>query len=704
MTNRLSGERSPYLLQHSENPVDWFPWGEAAFLKAKAENKLIFLSIGYSACHWCHVMEHESFEDAATAALLNQYFVSIKVDREERPDIDQIYQLAHQVLQRRAGGWPLSMFLTPEQKPIVGGTYFPRERRFGMPAFQEVLQSVLSAWNERTADVLAQADELTDVLKEATQLPESGGDLSKHHLRVAVAQALRSADRVNGGFGKAPKFPSPPNVALWAMGAVFLRDPHATEQWLLTLDRMAAGGLYDHLGGGFARYSTDERWLIPHFEKMLYDNGQLLSLYVDGYKFLHSASSPDALVRRAHYKEVIEQTVAYLAREMVDPLTGAFYSAQDADSEGQEGKFFTWNPSEIAHAIDPTLPVKALCDYWGVTNEGNFEHGHSALWTPRTLQAVAQTHQLSEQELTAAVTNAREQLFVARATRPAPATDNKCIAAWNALTIVGLIEAGMALQRLDWITLAERALRAWYTYAWRAEPKALTHAIKHDHAYGAGFLDDVAGLGLAALCTFESLGDLQWFRFAHALGELLLEQFWDAQQECFFFTRADSEHVLHRAREFYDHAQPSGVALACELLLRLHTLTEQSHYRQIAETQLKRLVPMACERALGFGSTIKALDHAARGSVLVVLLGDAKHEGLQALLFAAMSVYLPHRVIVHAASIEQAIEGGISRSVLDGRQSPSDTPTCYVCHAGVCLAPITTTDALVKALVQLRSP
>lgn len=693
--NRLAHERSPYLLQHAHNPVDWMPWSEEAFERARREDKPVFLSIGYSACHWCHVMERESFEDEATAKVLNEHFVSVKVDREERPDIDQIYQLAHQVLSQRGGGWPLSVFLTPDKRPFFAGTYFPRERRFGLPGFREVLLALAEAYRERHDEVVEQASEVTRVLERVMESARQSGRLGAkpEALEQAVALVMQRADLQHGGFGRMPKFPNTMTVDLLMIAAV-RGDEAARRHAALTLERMARGGIHDHLGGGFARYSTDAEWLIPHFEKMLYDNAQLARLYLDGWRLFSTGPEADLLAERA--REVVEHTLAYVEREMTAP-GGEFYSAQDADSEGEEGRFFVWTPDEIQALVGPA-DARLVCAYFGVTAEGNFEHGRSVLWTPRTSAEVAKDLGTTAAEIEAAVERALPRLFEAREKRPKPLRDDKCLASWNALMISAMADAGASLGGEGrWTAMARRALEAWRTRAFR--DGRLAHAMKDGEPYGTGYLDDYAGMACAAIDLYEAEFDPRDLAFARVLCDVTLDLFWDEQTGEFYYTPSDAEVVLARSKDPHDHAYPGGVGLAADMLLRLWTLTGVRRYRDTAERLLEPLAPVARDNPMGMATLVRAADRLVHGAVEIVIVGDAARPETRAMLLAARSVYVPHRAVVCVADEAQGLRHGLDPALVRGRAAQRDgAPTAYVCLGTVCDAPLREPAALAAIL------
>ncbi|MBI5516034.1 MAG: thioredoxin domain-containing protein [Deltaproteobacteria bacterium] len=693
--NRLGSERSPYLLQHAHNPVDWYPWGDDAFALARSLDRPVFLSVGYSACHWCHVMERESFEDPATAEFLNAHFVSVKVDREERPDVDQAYQLAHQALARRAGGWPLSMFLAPDRRPFVGGTYFPNARRYGMPSFLEVLRSVKTAWDTQRDEVSAQAEALTEVVRRATEAPQARTTADRSLLPSAVREALRRADGRHGGFGTQPKFPNTMALELLVVAAV--EDPEglgasALEALGRALDGMARGGLRDHLGGGFARYSTDAQWKVPHFEKMLYDNALLARLYLRGTRLF--ARDP---ARAPLYREATRGILRWCQREMVSP-SGVFYASQDADSEGEEGRYFVWTREELTEVLGAS-DGEALAAWFDVTPAGNFEHGRSVLWTPGTAQAVAATLGWAPERLVDAVVRATPRLLEARARRPRPATDDKCLAAWNGLMISAFADAGAALEDPELVAVGQRALGRWRTLAW--DGATLRHAIKGDEAYGTGFLDDHGALACAALEVFEAASDGEALAFARALGDAILARFSD-DQGVLCATPSDAEVVLSRPRDPHDHAMPGGLGLASSALLRLHALTGEARYHEGAERALGPFLEAARGSPLGLASVVLAGDRLARPPFVAMVLGPRGDPRSSALTTVLREFVLPHCEVLQVASEAEGLALGLDPSLVGAKGAgPEGAPRVYLCHGARCEAPVGEPEALREVLATL---
>jgi uncharacterized protein YyaL (SSP411 family) len=582
MPNRLSHELSPYLLQHADNPVDWRPWNAEALAFARQEQRPIFLSIGYSSCHWCHVMAHESFEDPEIARLLNRHFVSIKVDREERLDLDRIYMEAVQMMTGR-GGWPMSVFLTPEGKPFFGGTYWPPQARGGMPGFDQVLGAIADAWQHRRNELLAQAERMTDSLREVVQqgFDANAAELDDTPREEAEAALRQSFDSQYGGFGPAPKFPQP--LALrWLLGRWRRsREDALLEMITITLDRMAAGGLFDHLGGGFHRYTVDARWLVPHFEKMLYDNASLAVCYLEAWQ----------ATGQRRYADVARQTLDYLLRDMTNSLGGIF-SGEDADSEGEEGKFYLWTPDEIQAVLDPPA-AKTFCQVYDVSETGNFE-GRNILHLSRALETEAKVLGREPAPLIAELAAARPKLLAARAKRVRPGRDEKVLVSWNSLAIDALARAGAALDEPRYAAAARQGaefllahLREEQSNAELKPSRRLLHCWRNGQAKYNAYLDDYAGLGNALVTLYESDGSPAWLDEAVRLAEEILTRFADQQHGGFFYTAADHEALIVRKKDVIDSPVPSGNGLAAALFYRLHRICHRDEYRNAAEATLR---------------------------------------------------------------------------------------------------------------------
>jgi uncharacterized protein YyaL (SSP411 family) len=674
------------LLQHANNPVDWWPWCEEALAEAKRRDAPILLSIGYSACHWCHVMERESFEDPAIAKLMNELFVPIKVDREERPDLDQIYQLVVQLL-GRSGGWPLTVFLTPAQKPFFGGTYFPPEDRYGMPGFPKVLAAIAEAYREKRAEIDAQSGELTKAIDEVSRgkadesAPYSPGpDL----LDRASRPLLRRFDDTHGGFGQKPKFPNTMPLEVLMRRGAFEGDGTAKDAARLQLEQMRKGGIWDHLGGGFHRYSTDERWLVPHFEKMLYDNALLLRSYVDGWRVYG-----DDL-----FRDTATAIFEYVFREMTDKATGGFYASQDADSEGQEGKFFVWDPKEVRDAVEDEVPAKVAIDYFGVTDDGNFEEhgkdtGKTVLHESRPVRAVAAKLDLDAETVTSALDYAKDKMLDAREERPRPFRDEKILTSWSSLMIGALAEAHGAIGDQYMLDAAERALAC-------IEKKLVTggrvqRLVKGDVVKGPGFLDDHAYLANAAIDLYEVTGNPARLALARSVADAMIAAFHDPS-EGFYFTPKDGESLITRSKDPFDNAVPSGVSTACRALLRLGTLID-AKYTGIAEKELLRLAPAAIANPFGYGQTLCELDRLVRGSVDVVLVGPRTDSRTRALAATVFKHWLPNRTVAWLDPSDAS-----SKTLLAEGKDAKDTPVAYVCRGRTCSLPVSTPEALAPLL------
>jgi uncharacterized protein len=678
-TNRLARETSPYLLQHAHNPVDWYPWGEEAFAAARERSKPILLSVGYSACHWCHVMEHESFENEEIAALMNSEFVNVKVDREERPDVDEIYMGAVQLLTGR-GGWPMTVFLTPDGEPFYGGTYYPPTDRHGMPGFPRVLTAVAEAWRERPDDIKSTVGRLLEGMKKLDRAKESDKPLDASIVARAADQLAQGYDRRFGGLGRAPKFPNTMAFAL------FLRVWEATgrrnflDMTTHTLTKMAEGGIYDHLGGGFHRYSVDERWLVPHFEKMLYDNSQLAPLYLDAYR----ASG------EAFFAEIARGILDYVLREMTSP-EGGFYATQDADSEGVEGKFFVWTKDEVV-AILGEDAAEIFCRVYDVTPEGNFEHAN-ILHRTLTDEQAAKMFQRDLAETTKMLAGARQKLFEVREERVKPFRDEKIVAAWNGLIISAFAKAYALFDDEKYRAAAERALTFIDAKLW--QDGRLRHVFKDGEARVPAFLDDVAALGLGSLDLFEATSDPVHLGRAEQLARIAIEGFWDEREGGFFFTPADHEKMIVRTKPAYDGSVPSGNSLAADLLLRLHHWTGDATVLEKAERVLKLYRDSAEENPFAHANLLAVIDLHARGPEEVVVVANGGAAGGAELLRPVRRSYRANRFVFAydpAAPPARLPPFATDKPMTDGR------PTAYVCRGFTCSAPATTWDELQERL------
>jgi uncharacterized protein YyaL (SSP411 family) len=680
MPNRLANEKSLYLRQHADNPVDWYPWCEEAFRVAREQDKPILLSIGYSSCHWCHVMERECFENPEIAQLQNELFVNIKVDREERPDLDELYMNALQAM-TGSGGWPLNVFLTPDGKPFYGGTYFPPEDRGQLPAWPRVLLAVAQAYRERRADVERAAEDLISYLQQQSRPPLQAAPLREQFLDEAARNLVPHYDREHGGFGTAPKFPSP--LQLEFLLRTFRRAgaPRALEMVLQTLTAMARGGIHDQIGGGFHRYTVDEAWLVPHFEKMLYDNALLARVYT-----LAHLASGNPLCRT-----IAEETLAYIQREMRGDH-GAFFAAQDADSEEGEGAFYLWTPEEIA-AVLGNDDAGLACRYFGITPRGNFE-GKSILHVAEDPVTIASEFGLSLDELERRIGSIRARLYEARDQRPHPARDEKVIVAWNALAIRAFAEAGTALDRPDFVALAERAATFLRDQLW--DGKTLYHVWEEGEARFPGFLDDYADLVNALVSLYEATFDPFWIAWARQLTEAILAKFIDPVAGDFYDTASDGEQLIVRPKTFIDQGTPSGNGATAEALLRLGTLLGEHRFIDQARTLLERYAQLAVEHPIACGQLLLAMDFALGQPFEVAIIGDPTQPETRALLRVVQASYLPNRVLALrrpedeiAASIVPLLA---ERSLVDGH------PAAYVCRNFACQRPVTTPQELASQL------
>jgi len=651
--NRLIDETSPYLLQHAYNPVDWHPWGEEALSKAREANKPLLISIGYAACHWCHVMERESFEDPDTAEIMNRNFVCIKVDREERPDIDAIYMDAVQAIAGQ-GGWPMTVFASPEGIPFFGGTYFPPRDRPGLPSFKRIMDGVTRAWNESGEQVVREGRELVERISVLNHPPKAEGELSEEILSNAVARLARAFDPTFGGFGSAPKFPQPP-VLDFLLRMAQAKQPHAPEMIHHTLRSMALGGIYDQIGGGFARYTVDRTWLTPHFEKMLYDNAQLARLYTRAWQ---QDGSP-------LYKRIAVETLEYLIRDMQDS-TGVFYASEDADSEGHEGKFYVWSHEEFMQ-IAPEA-----AEYYGVTPEGNFEGSN-------ILTAASDDPPLE----------ARSKLFEARAPRIRPGRDDKALTSWNGLTISALAEAGMAFERQDLIDEASRAAGFILDNVHDGSGRLL-HSYKAGQSRVLGMLEDYAYLAEGLLTLWEATFEPRWLEASKELAAAMLELFWDDENTGLFTTGRDHEKLIMRQKEIAESVTPAPNAVASYTLQKLAMLTGDETLTERAKEILEMAQSYMTGAPQATGTFLSSLDFLLSVPKEIVIVGD--REEARPLIEQVWSRFIPNKVLAGAPP-------GIDSPMLEGKSAIGGKPTAYVCEHYACLAPTTDPEVLAKSLV-----
>ncbi len=673
MPNRLAQETSPYLLQHADNPVDWYPWGEEALTSARRQDKPILLSIGYSSCHWCHVMAHESFEDAEVAQAMNTHFINIKVDREERPDLDQIYQLAHQMLAQRGGGWPLTMFLTPQQIPFFSGTYFPKQPRYQMPGFLDLLPRIAAFYTSHKNEISEQNAQMLAAF-DAT-MPSNNGhgtQLALAPLDNAARELAAGFDPVWGGFGKEPKFPRPTELDFCLRYATAGGMVRVGEMALFTLEKMQQGGIYDQLGGGFCRYSVDARWAIPHFEKMLYDNGPLLGLYADAY----------ALTGAPRLRQVCEETVGWLVREMRD-AAGGFYSALDADSEHEEGKFYVWTP-EAAQALLTPEEYAVLAPHYGLDGPPNFEAKHWHFVIAKPLETVADSLSISIESAQQALTSARAKLFSARENRVRPGRDDKVLTSWNALMIKGLARAARAFDKPEWAQLAQQAVDFIHDRLWQNE--RLLASYKDGQAKLNAYLDDYAFLLDALLELLQTEFRAQDLAFAQDLAERLLAQFEDPAQGGFYFTSHDHEQLIHRPKPGPDQATPSGNGVAVCALQRLGHMLGETRYLDAAQRALTLFYPAISNQPSGYTTLLIGLKENLSPPDIAVIRGPAP--ALAPWRAALASIYLPHAVTLYLPNATTGLPASLAKP---------ETPqvNAWVCHGVTCLPAVTTPEALI---------
>jgi uncharacterized protein YyaL (SSP411 family) len=672
MPNRLAQETSPYLLQHAHNPVDWYPWGPEALERAKREDRPILLSIGYAACHWCHVMAHESFEDEDTARLMNERFVNIKVDREERPDIDGIYMQAVQAMTGH-GGWPMTMFLMPDGSPFYGGTYFPPDNRHGLPSFRKVLESVSDAYAETREGVAQSAEQLRQIYEENLARARTDGDLTREGLDAAYRSLSQRYDARNGGFGTAPKFPA--TMVLDFLLRYWKRTGagDALDMVVNSFRKMARGGIYDQIGGGFARYSVDASWLVPHFEKMLYDNALLTRLGAHLWQ-----ATNDEEIRR-----VTIETVEWVDREMTAP-EGGFYSSLDADSEGHEGRFYVWSEDELHSLLG--ADSRAFKVYYGVTHDGNFE-GKNILFVASDRGAAAARAGVDVETLDAVLGRARRILYDARARRVWPGRDEKILASWNGLMLRGVATAARVFDRNDFAKLAVRNAEFLAREMVRAGRVLRSH--KGGVTRIGGFLEDHAAVALGFLALYELTFDERWVNHAREIADAMIEWFWDDGVGAFFDTARDAERLITRPREVTDNATPSGTSLAVELLLHLSELQQDAGYRQRAALTLDALAEPMLRYPTAFGHLLGSADMELFGAIEVAIVGETSAPDFRALERAVAERYVPSLVLAGGPPQSRA-----TVKLLESRPLIDNNPTAYVCRGYACDEPVTDPDAL----------
>jgi hypothetical protein len=689
-TNRLIDATSPYLLQHAHNPVDWYPWGEEAFQRAKDEDKPIFLSIGYSACHWCHVMERESFEDEAVAEILSDHFVAVKVDREERPDIDEIYMTAVQIM-TGSGGWPMSVFLTPDLRPFYGGTYYPPEDGMGRPGFKTLLQSIADAWNTRRDDVLKSAEQLTQYVRQS-QETRTGAEsaIGKELLQNAVEELRETFDPVNGGWGAAPKFPSSPSIELLLRQHAHTGEKDLLEMATQTLTAMYRGGMYDHLGGGFHRYSVDAQWLAPHFEKMLYDNAQLSEVYLDAFQ-----ATGDPLFAR-----VAREILDYEIRDMQD-ANGAFHSTEDADSEGKEGLFYVWKYDDIiSHLGDEDGNL--FCVYYSVKTGGNFNShepyhaGFNILHITKAPETIAKHAELTVDELEMKMARCREKLMEVRGQRVRPSLDDKILTSWNGLIIGSLAQAYSVLGEDRYRDAAERA--AGFVLTEMERDGVLLRSHRKGESRIPAYLDDYAFFVTGLVDLYEATFDVRWLNEADRLANDMIDAFWDSTGGGFYFTRAGQDDVLMRTKPTYDGAEPSGNSMAAWALLRIAKLTDNRDFAEKAERILKINQANMASAPRGFMKMLCVADFYFGPTREIAIAGARESDAVGAYLDALHGEFIPNKVVALIDPSEAGLELEDRVPLLAAKTLVNGQPAVYVCENYVCKQPVTTPEALLETL------
>ena len=687
MPNRLAGASSPYLLQHQHNPVEWYPWGDEALRAAQTQDRPIFLSIGYSACHWCHVMERESFENPGIAEILNQHFVAIKVDREERPDIDQIYMQAVQML-TGSGGWPMSLFLTPDGKPFFGGTYWPPEDRWGRPGFAKVLSAIKDAWHTQREQLHAQSRQITDYLLASADGPErTEGDLKREWIDAADRWHQEHFDPKWGGFGGAPKFPHCMAISLMIELCAAAPDQNRQQIVSHTLDCMAAGGIRDHLAGGFARYSVDEKWLVPHFEKMLYDNALLAGCYADAYRLW---PKPD-------YAQVCSDTLDYLMRDMQLP-SGGMCSAEDADSEGVEGKFYVWSRAEVTEVLGEER-AQEFCRAYDISQRGNFE-GHNVLNTPVPLDELAKELGQEASEFRQRLAEDRAQLLLVRNRRVRPGRDDKVLLGWNALAITGLCKGFRALGEVRFLHSAQQ-IAQFIRREMRSSSGRLLHTWRDGRASLTAYLDDYGTLLDALVELYQCDFDDEWLEWACELGEIMLSRFHDPRGG-FYYTADDHEPLIARSKDAVESSVPSGSAMAASGLLALGRLVERQDFIQAAHETLLANSGLLSQAPQAAAQSLRALDRWFDDDSHLVLIGGDDEGEWHAACRACRAVLLPHGVVMGARSVTPT-NGLLSAHFLN-RTAHADRTTLYICRHHTCQAPAVGLAEILQAIARCQKP
>jgi len=678
--NRLANETSPYLLQHSENPVEWYPWGEEALDLSKAAEKPILLSIGYAACHWCHVMAHESFEDPETAAIMNDHFINIKVDREERPDLDNIYMSAV-VAMTGQGGWPMTVVLTPEGEPFFGGTYYPPQPRYGMPSFKQVLMAVIDAWENRREEIQETTNQVLEHINRDYVLQGQEGNLSQELLNTAVGALAGKFDSVEGGFGGAPKFP--PSMTIEFLLREYRRsgDEHSLHMAEFTLKKMAFGGMYDQIGGGFARYSVDNHWLVPHFEKMLYDNAQLARVYLHAWQ----------VTRDPLYRRITEQTLDYVLQEMTH-AQGGFYSSQDADSEGFEGKFYVWTVGEIEAVLGDQ--AKLFMDYYGVTENGNWE-GVNILYVQNNPEEFSASKGMNLEEFQSALSSTRQKLYKVRAQRVWPGLDDKVLTAWNGLMMAAFAEAGRSLKRPDYLATAQSNAEFLYSTMRTTDGRLMRTWKDGSEAHYNAYLEDYTYLAEGLLALYQSNFDPRWYTWAGELVDHMIAHNYDSDKGGFFDTSDDHEDLIHRPKDVQDNAVPSGNAMAATVLLKLSLLSGEGQYWDMAASSVSSMLNAMSQHPNAFAQWLGAASFMLGEPKEIAIIGDTSAADTNRMLEVIDSPYHPNLVVAAGRKGDQETVPLLAdRPQIDGKA------TAYVCQQFVCKAPVTQPEKLAAQLTQ----
>lgn len=681
--NRLAKEKSPYLLQHAYNPVDWYPWSDEAFDKAAMEDKPIFLSIGYSTCHWCHVMERESFEDEEVAELLNQYFVSIKVDREERPDIDHLYMSVCQAMTGQ-GGWPLTIIMTPDKKPFFAGTYFPKHDKWGRPGLLSILQQMHEKWTEERDKINRVSNKITDMLKPRVSATTPGELITVDTLHDAFHRFERAFDERYGGFGQAPKFPTPHNLMFLLRYAQQHENEKALQMVEKSLDAMYRGGIYDHIGYGFARYSTDEKWLVPHFEKMLYDNALLAMAYTEAYQ----------MTKKPFYKKVVEEIFTYVLRDM-QSAEGAFYSAEDADSEGEEGKFYVWTPEEIKEVLGEQ-EGESICRYYGITEGGNFEGKNIPNLIDQSIEDFTRRNGHDEEEWDTQLQKSKEKLFQYREKRVHPHKDDKVLTSWNGLMIAALARASRVFNKSEWAEAASASVRFIENHLVRSDGRLLARYRDGEAAYPA-YIDDYAFLVWGLLELYEADFSPKYLQQAIQYNQRMIDLFWDGENGGFFFYGKDSEQLFARPKEVYDGATPSGNSVAALNMLRLSRITGNQQFEDLAEKQIKAFAGEIAEHPSAYSYFLMAAQFAIGPTKEIVIAGTIGEENTENMMGILHSMFLPLSVLILHDEINRREIVDLIPFIKDQKMKDGKA-TAYVCENFSCQSPVTESDQLKEIL------